>query len=48
MTAISEGQCTRFYIYKKQKNAKGFYIHKKQDTSQKERQFPLRFYTQKA
>ena len=34
--------CTFLYI-EKEKNAKRFYMHKKQDTSQKARQFPLRF-----
>ena len=35
------------FIYEKRKNDKHFYI-KKLDTLQKERQFPLRFYIQKA
>ena len=46
MTAISERQRAQFNIYKKQKNAKRFYIQKS-ETSQKARQFPLRFYLQK-
>ena len=38
----------RFYLYKKQKKLRNVFIYKKPDTFQKARQFPLRFYTQKA
>ena len=42
MTDIIEIQRACFYIYKKQKNVKRFYIQKTQ-TEKKARQFPLRF-----
>ena len=46
--AISARQHSRFIqIYKKEKITKRVYI-KKADTLQKARQFPLRFYIQKA
>ena len=47
MTAISERQRARLYIYKKQKKLRYVFIYKNPDTSQKARQFPLRFYIQK-
>ena len=46
MTALIESQHARLYT-QKQKNAKRLYIQKP-DTFQKARQFPLRFYMQKA
>ena len=36
------------YIHKKQNILRNVFIYKKQDTFQKARQFPLRFYIQKA
>ena len=49
MTAISERQRARLYIYIKQRKiAKRLYIDKKADTLQKERQCLLRLYSQKA
>ena len=47
MTAMIERQRARFYIHKKQK-LRNVFIYKKRDTFQKARQFPLRFYIQKA
>ena len=47
MTAISRRQRATFHIYKKQKKQRNVFIYKKQDTFQKERQFPLLFYIQK-
>ena len=43
MTAISERQRARFYIYAKSKKMRNVFIYKKPDTLQKARQFPLRF-----
>ena len=39
---------TRTFIYKKPKKLPNVFIYKKPDTFQKARQFPLRFYIQKA
>ena len=39
---------TRTFIYKKEKKWPNVSIYKKPDTFQKARQFPLRFYIQKA
>ena len=47
MTAIIERQRARLYT-KKQKKIPNVFIYKKPDTFQKARQFPLRFYIQKA
>ena len=47
MNAIIERQSARFYIQKAKKLLKVF-VYKNPDTFQKGRQFPLRFYTQKA
>ena len=48
MTAIIERQRARFYIQKKQNKFPTVFIYKNPDTFQKARQFPLRFYIQKA
>ena len=47
ITAISERQCARIYIYKKLKRLYIF-IYIKPDTLQKAGQFALRFYIQKS
>ena len=47
MTAIIERQRARLYT-KKQKKLRNVFIFKKPHTFQKARQFPLRFYIQKA
>ena len=47
MTAIIERQRARLYTQKGKKLA-NIVIYKKQDTFQKARKFPLRFYIQKA
>ena len=47
MTAIIERQRARYYIHKKQNKSLNVFIHKKPDTFQKARQFPVRFYIQK-
>ena len=47
MTAIIERQRARLYT-QKAKNIRNIFIYKKPDTFQKARQFPLRFYIQKA
>ena len=39
---------TRTLIYTKSKKMRNVFIYKKSDTFQKARQFPLRFYIQKA
>ena len=39
---------TRTFIYKKRKKLPNVFIYKKPDTFQKARQFPFRFYIQKA
>ena len=49
MTAIGKRQLVRLYnIYKKGKKLRNVFISKTPDILQKERQFPLRFYSQKA
>ena len=48
MTAVVERQRAHFNIYKKQNNCETFFVYKNPDTFQKARQFPLRFYIQKA
>ena len=48
ITATSEIQRACFYIYNKQKQTAKRFIYKKYDTLKKARQFPLRFYIQKA
>ena len=48
MTAISERQRARFYIYKKQIKLLNVFIYKNGDTFQKAVQFPFCFYIQKA
>ena len=47
ITAIIEIQSARLYTQKAKKSQKVF-IYKKPDTFQNARQFPLRFYIQKA
>ena len=47
MTAIIERKRPRLYT-QKAKKLRYVFIYKKQDTFQKARQFPLRFYIQKA
>ena len=47
MTAIIERQRARLYT-QKAKKLPNVFIYKKPDTFQKARQFPLRFYIQKA
>ena len=47
MTAIIKRQRARLYT-QKAKKLRNVFIYKKQDTFQKARQFPLRFYMQKA
>ena len=47
ITAIIESQCARSYT-QKAKKMRNVFIYKKPDTFQKARQFPLRFYIQKA
>ena len=48
MTAISEKQRARFYIYKSQLKLINVFVYKKGDTFQNAVQFPLCFYIQKA
>ena len=48
MTPIHERQRDRFLSTKSKKNGERSYIYKKQDMLQKERQFALSFYSQKA
>ena len=46
---LSARDNVHFFIFSKiNKNAKRLYIHREQDTLQKARQFPLRFYIQKS
>ena len=47
MTAMIERQRARLYT-QKQKKLRNVFIYKNPDTFQKARQFPLRFYIQKA
>ena len=47
MTAITERQRARLYT-RKAKHLRNIFIFKKLDNFQKARQFPLRFYIQKA
>ena len=48
MTAIIERQRTRCYIHKKQNKQPNVFIYKNPHTFQKDREFPFRFYMQKA
>ena len=47
MTPISERHRARYYIFKKRKKLQNVFTYQNIDTSQKARQFPLRFYMQK-